>query len=101
MSNYRHGDVYLFEVTEIPNGAKRTKVDGDVILAYGEVTGHAHRISQKTVSLWDDDGQRYLNVEGPAYLTHEEHHTIPLSKGVYRVVQQREYTPEAIRKVRD
>jgi hypothetical protein len=32
---------------------------------------------------------------------HEEHQPITLEPGIYRVWQQREYTPEAIRRVVD
>ena len=46
MKQFRHGDVFLKEVAALPQGAVQAARDhGDVILAYGEVTGHAHRIA--------------------------------------------------------
>lgn len=59
---YRHGDVYLREAV-IPITAKKTKRDhGHVVLAYGEVTGHAHRIKERTVQMWSAGDQRYITV---------------------------------------
>ncbi len=40
----RQGDVMLFKVEKLPKGAVEVETQGDVILAFGEVTGHAHRI---------------------------------------------------------
>jgi hypothetical protein len=88
---YRHGDVGIFPVEAIPEGAKRDRRRGDLILALGEVTGHAHRIKSPKVAMWSVAGQRYITVSEPAELTHEEHGTITLAPGDYEVVQQREY----------
>lgn len=41
----RQGDVLLIKVTELPAEAKDITPEGDVILAYGEQTGHCHRIA--------------------------------------------------------
>jgi len=89
---YRHGDVFLREVADgVPDAAVIVPRNGDVVLAEGEVTGHAHRIRSPQVALWDAGAQRYLVVEREAELTHEEHGTIVLAPGVYEVVIQREY----------
>ena len=97
MKQFRHGDVFIKEVAALPQGAVQAARDhGDVILAYGEVTGHAHRIKEATVTLWNVGEQRYLTVERPSDLTHEEHHTITLPPGTYEVVQQREYSDERV-----
>lgn len=98
---YRHGDVGLERIEALPRDAKQERRDGDVILAYGEVTGHAHRIASPTVSVWSVGEQRYIHVEAPADLTHEEHGTITLPAGDYRVIRQREYEPERERYVAD
>lgn len=100
---FRHGDVFLREVEALPDGVTQVERDGgDVILAYGEVTGHAHRIKAPTVALWSVGGQRYITVTEPSDLTHEEHHTITLPPGTYEVIQQREYDDEqATRAVAD
>ncbi len=41
----RQGDVLVLEIDDIPKDARRVpRDDGRVVLAYGEVTGHAHAI---------------------------------------------------------
>lgn len=115
---YRQGDVLLIPVDDIPNGAKKVQRDnGRVILAYGEVTGHAHAITVPgadkfrvrtdvgggPINLRDMSPRiaEYLRVREEAELKHEEHATIKVPPGNYRVAIQREYTPQIVRSVRD
>jgi|SRR5581483_3180695 len=100
---YRQGDVMIIRVDEIPAGAKPVPRDNSrIVLAYGEVTGHAHAIADREVTMLEvDDGIRYLDVQMEAFLRHEEHGTIALAPGKYEVRRQREYAPEAIRNVAD
>lgn len=104
---YRQGDVLLVAVDAIPRDAALCEIDGDVILAYGEVTGHAHRLAPETVKpfakggVWSPTAERFIQTMEGAMLRHEEHAAIMLPPGVYRVVQQREYSPEEIRRVAD
>ena len=94
MTQYRHGDVFLATAV-IPADANLQGRDGDVVLAYGEVTGHAHRIRDRHVTTFERTGHRYMRVEGsPASLTHEEHGLITVAPGDYEIVIQREYRPE-------
>lgn len=97
---YRHGDVFLAATGAVPAGA--TKLP-HLTLAEGEVTGHAHRIAERdAATLWKSGDELILEVTGPtATVTHEEHGPITLPQGTWRVWQQREYTPEEIRTVRD
>ena len=101
----RQGDVLLERVNAaIPAGSiLQPRITGRVILALGEVTGHAHTIAASGAELYEaQDGTHYLLIrEGPAFLTHEEHGGILLDAGVYRVVRQQEYHPEEIRRVED
>lgn len=103
MKQARQGDVYLRRVEEVPAGAKPVERDGGrVVLAYGEVTGHAHAIADEHVELLETaDGARLLVAETEAFLRHEEHDTVTIPPGIYEVRRQREYTPEAIRTVAD
>lgn len=104
MHTYRQGDVLIKKVSTVPTEAKPVdwKKEGRVILAYGEVTGHAHALPLSLVSMFSTEaGQRFIEVKEGAELTHEEHATITPEPGVYEVIQQREYTPEAIRNVAD
>lgn len=104
---YRHGDVGLLKIdAEVPPASKEINRDkGRIVLAYGEVTGHAHAIKARDVTMFEDaQGQRFLCVEDPkgVELTHEEHHTILLPKGVYKIIHQVEYDEIAgVRRVID
>jgi hypothetical protein len=97
----RQGDVLLQPIHAIPANLK--KHEGRLILAYGEVTGHCHEIKEKkSVSAFvDESGALYLDVKKSSDLVHEEHGTITVAPGKYKVVIQREYSPEEIRNVRD
>ena len=96
---YRHGDVLLDSVAAVPEGARPRP---GVVLAYGEVTGHAHRVEPREAALlFEHEGDLYLRVSQEATLLHEEHRPIVLPPGSYRVWRQREYTPQEIRVVVD
>jgi len=92
----RQGDILIVGITgELPRGARELRREaGGIVLAYGEATGHAHRIRSPHVTLLEHDGQRFLRVEQPSDLTHEEHAPIHLRPGLYKVVRQREYEPQ-------
>ncbi|GAA4027706.1 hypothetical protein GCM10022409_09630 [Hymenobacter glaciei] len=97
---YRHGDVLIAAVAALPAGSVPHR---GLVLAHGEHTGHSHRIQEfGAASLYVYGQDLYLLVSAPtATLVHEEHRAIELPVGVYRVWQQREYTPTAIRTVID
>ncbi|MBV9125355.1 MAG: hypothetical protein JO112_18525 [Planctomycetes bacterium] len=97
---WRHGDVFIARVDVIP---KQAFPRGDGILAHGEVTGHSHRLEKPSAAeLWELGEQLFLRVVAPSVrVVHEEHKPIILPRGTYRVWQQREYSPEAIRRVLD
>lgn len=89
--NIRHGDVIIERVDAVPKDAKLLK--GRAELAYGEVTGHAHRVDIGEL-FETKDGQLYLRTDKLANLTHEEHRTITLEPGVYKVTIKRQYNAE-------
>jgi len=95
---YRQGDILLEQCTTIPATATHR---ADPVLAHGEATGHCHT-AEGDVTLYERDGVLYLDV-GPAGVTiiHQEHDSLALTVGAWRVTRQREYTPEAIRNVSD
>lgn len=103
---------------------------GRIILAHGEVTGHAHEVltaetelppSLDAAQFFVDPatGERTLLLIDPAVLRHQEHAPItldprspqqvrqgdvlltPIGGGAWRVTRQREYAPDAIRNVAD
>lgn len=102
----RQGDVLICRVKSIPAKVEPVaRENGRVVLAHGEVTGHAHAIKSPKAALFRDPALAavFLHVTGdePALLEHEEHSTIALPPGNYEVIRQREYSPEEIRQVAD
>lgn len=98
----RQGDVLVTRVRAIPSGAAPKDRDaGRVVLAYGEVTGHAHAIMEPEALLYSEGEHLFLEADGTVTLRHEEHAPIQIPRGLYRVTRQREYTPEAPRFVAD
>jgi hypothetical protein len=97
---YRHGDVLLARVPQLP---RRATTKPGVILARGEVTGHSHRILEANhAQMYSFESDTYLEIRAPkATLVHEEHRAITLKQGVYKVWMQREYRPDANRWVED
>lgn len=115
---YRQGDVLLIPISPdaVPMTATAVaRENGKAILAHGEVTGHHHAILDRDVDLIgipaegeqlvsaDQAAELYLLVHGtePVELTHQEHDTIVVEPGAYKVVRQCEYQPDAIRTVAD
>lgn len=106
-THYRQGDVMVRKVDSMPAEATEVKNESRIVLAHGEVTGHAHAIGieeAQEFTFADAAGivRRFLKVfDKGAKLKHEEHATIPLPPGMYEITQQREYSPEEIRNVAD
>ena len=102
---YRQGDVLIIKLDRAPDGewSEVPRDNGRVVLAYGELTGHSHAIAAKTATLKSSKAteDRLLEVGGAVILGHEEHDPIKLTKGIYLVRRQREYTPERIVTVAD
>lgn len=100
---FRQGDVLIVPVNEIPKSAEpQNRDNGRHVLAYGEVTGHAHAIHEPRARMFmDTGGGTYLDLPKPAKVVHEEHATIGLDAGKYRVIRQREYTAGEARMVAD
>jgi hypothetical protein len=101
MRQFRQGDVLLV-AAKIPEGTKLRK-QKKVRVAEGEVTGHAHVIeASDEVEVMTDVDVEFVRIMGAnGLLVHEEHSTIELPPGDYKVVRQREYHPEEIRQVAD
>lgn len=117
------GDVFIKRIDSLPDGTVGIEREaGRVVLAHGEVTGHAHAISEQHVQQFRaPDGaptlegagirlraggglpaQTYLVVEdSPCMLRHEEHSPIQIQPGVYQITRQREYVEGEIRNVAD
>lgn len=122
---FRQGDVLIVMVDSLPkNVVAKPRDNGRVVLAYGEVTGHAHAIVEKKVVHYDapdaisaaeallasvglrrqltaENQPTFLELATEAPLQHEEHGTIKLPAGTAVVIRQREYSPTELRSVAD
>jgi hypothetical protein len=83
--------------------------NGWVVVAHGE-TGHAHKFVDEGVFLYENKQEKekskphlYLAVDNDkAVLSHEEHPQIPfVTKGKYRVINQKQYIMREVRTVLD
>ncbi|HYG86012.1 MAG TPA: hypothetical protein VD978_07115 [Azospirillum sp.] len=95
---YRQGDVLLIPCEALPSWARPVAPTGDdVILARGEVTGHAHTMLAERVCYFREDGsgRGFIQVHGgdPVALQHQEHAPMQVEPGLYEVRRQREYRP--------
>jgi hypothetical protein len=98
---YRQGDVLIRRIKSLPMQKAQPRLTG--ILAYGEVTGHAHRVEDLTRAEVLEVGKGlFLRVGSEGVrIVHEEHAPVSLPAGDYEIQIQREYTPAEIRNVED
>lgn len=102
MFQARQGDIF-FEAVKKPRGSKKGI---QPVIAYGEVTGHAHRIISPSMdqlqSYVDENGDIYvLSTQEEIKVGHEEHGPITLPPNQwYHIFRQREYDPNAAAKER-
>lgn len=97
---WRQGDVLIETIDQIPKAAQRQP--GAPILVRGEATGHAHRVEDpETAEIWVYGSSLYVFALTETRIVHDEHGPITLPPGMYHIWQQREYTPEDIRYIRD
>ncbi len=93
---YRQGDVLLREVDAIPEQARPVeRDDGRLVLAYGEVSGHAHVVDapeDEAILLSAGENARFLRLMADVDLVHEEHGPVELPAGLYQVIRQRVWT---------
>ncbi|MEU9283445.1 hypothetical protein AB0D57_01630 [Streptomyces sp. NPDC048275] len=107
---YRQGDVLIVSLAQdaVPDHARDAASEprdgrGRLVLALGEVTGHAHAVVGPGRLIRESGvfGPMLLHVPDGARVVHEEHAAITLPKGWYRVIRQREYVPGSVRIVAD
>jgi len=103
MNIYRHGDVDIIQINELPDNLKKSD---SLILAYGEQTGHCHILVAKpemVVVFQDEKGNKYFQALEDCLITHEEHKQLEIKKGIYKVLIEKEYNPfdQAINAVKD
>lgn len=87
-----HGDVVLKEIKELPEGVKEVpRINGRVIIAEGEVTGHAHAIVDDNCTLYEKEGKLYLVNTKEVTITHEEHRAKVIPAKIWEIDQSLEY----------
>jgi hypothetical protein len=99
---YRQGDVLLHPIASLPAGVESTPVEEPIVLAEGELTGHAHRIENTASARRYVLGeQTYIEVIEPVALTHETHLSLMVEPGIYEVRRQIETWHDRARLVCD
>lgn len=102
----RQGDIFFRSVAKLPSGLKKRESN---VLAYGEVTGHAHKIITPSMDnlemMSDEKGDIFvMSPKEQIVVGHDEHDQITLPAGEWFCIsRQREYDPlsEAQRVVAD
>lgn len=84
---FTSGDFDLTGAVEVPRDAQ-----GRLVLALGEVTGHAHVVLAEYVKMLKTNDGVYLVSDLPFEIVHDEHAPIPMSAGTHLVHRQREWT---------
>lgn len=103
---YRQGDILLIPVN-VDDSMQRNRMEtadplGTNIIERGELTGHAHVMDEKATLYGFNEVPQWVVVdEGGSELTHEEHDTIVIPEGTYRIQRQREFDGTAARFVSD
>ena len=98
MKWYRHGDVIINQITKEEYDNLSGLPKSNLTIAYGEVTGHHHTLkarpgtAQVLVSPETQEATAF-RVDQKTELTHQEHKTISIPKGYYRVEFEKEYEP--------
>ena len=108
---YRHGDLLITRINAVPQSAINIS---SKIIAEGEVSGHKHTlVGQATVRILPgrEAGHKiierverghvsinripelYFSASEDVKLTHEEHKTLELPRGSYKVTKEREFNP--------
>ncbi|WP_227983919.1 hypothetical protein [Nocardia spumae] len=105
---FRQGDVLIVPVAE--QSVPRAVLDapgeprdarGRMVLALGGVTGHTHALIAPGRLIRTGGDGAMLHLPEGGRVVHEEHAAIPLPKGWFRIVRQREYIPGSVRVVAD
>jgi hypothetical protein len=105
MKNFqaRQGDIFFRSISKLPEKANLNKKT-DAILAYGEQTGHAHKLTtpiSDCESYVDENGDIYIRSDKEMNVGHDEHNTITLPANEWIcVTRQKEFDPLAADKQR-
>lgn len=93
---FRQGDILFESVSKGLDNNNVEKLQTKTV-ALGEITGHHHSFGKKDqVFLYkeiDKDVPTHISLQAPSTLTHQEHLSIQLPKGEYKIIRERSYNP--------
>ncbi len=99
---YRQGDIGIFRIQSVPDGAQKQNKGRVIVLGEGEVAGHRHEILETSkVDAYKLAEGLYLEVAEEIALVHPEHAQIALLPGSYEIIRQSEYHRKALIRVQD
>ena len=96
---YRHGDLLITKINAIPEDTVQIS---DKIIAEGEISGHKHEIfGSAQVNIRpsfigrqiNENSEVWFNAFDEIKLKHEEHKTLEIPKGVYKVTKEQQFDP--------
>lgn len=91
---YRHGEVLLIQVKDLPEGKKTQHKS--FIVGHSE-TGHNHVLEGVFEVLEAEDSNLFFLLENPTSLVHkkttDKHRTLEIKKGIYKRFHDTEYNP--------
>lgn len=102
---WRQGDIYFVKL-DGSRDLSHAKGVKDGVIARGETTGHAHRVSPTSIAAGAllclmNEAMLLKAPEDGAVIVHDEHGPVNLPEGVYAVVHQREFDGLSWRQVWD
>lgn len=101
----QQGDVLLRKINKIPSKIKKiARKERGYVLAEGEVTGHAHVITDDIdLMLEEVSGKMFMKNESEVVIKHEEHKHINIPAGTWEIgiVQEYDHFAEEARQVQD
>ena len=106
MKQVRQGDVFCEKIDKNKISSTAQKQEFNGIVAYGEVTGHSHKIVSPSLAvmdtLIDKNGDIYVHsAKEDIEIIHDEHGTVKLDAGEWWLIShQREYDPLAVERER-
>ena len=95
INSFRHGDLVFTRIDSLPDGAEGIKHNGELVLAEGEMTGHKHVAYADPANMQavKQGNVIYISLTIPAPLKHQEHKTIEIPMGNWKMMFQRELDP--------